>query len=404
MPAAIVLTLILDVAFAIMCFAVDHVNAWEYMHLTTYSLVFLVVFSISALVSGSRLEKAIPEEDKTDEAKKKFKAAKVSSIFFLVTSALILVLILFVFGKRSIGFISVAPFLFGIVGSIAFAISTSRNMYGYREYRKLLKKAKAVDHEEFVTRLQARSKDAEYKALKEEVDAYIEKRKEEERAELHKYDGQLEYEGQSRFDGNFWQYLGWKIVGYFVTLITLGILYPVAVNMMYRWEVKHTVINGRRLSYDGTAGQLLGKWIIWWLLSIVTLGIYALLVPVRIKAWTVKHSTMAGGKEEPSRFIGTAGGYVGMKLLTFLIKVVTLGLLTTVAEAMMIRWTVTRTVYNGYHMTFDGNGGQLFGKYLTWTLLGIITLGIYFLFIPIKLKKWTVKHSQLEAIATEVKD
>ena len=92
-----------------------------------------------------------------------------------------------------------------------------------------------------------------------------------------------------------------------------------------------------------------------------------------------------------------------MLLLTGLIKLITLGLLTPVAQAMMIKWEVNHTTYNGYHVIFDGNGLQLTGKYILWTLLGIVTLGIFFLVIPVRMTKWAVKHSQLEAIVQETK-
>jgi uncharacterized membrane protein YjgN (DUF898 family) len=63
--------------------------------------------------------------------------------------------------------------------------------------------------------------------------------------------------------------------------------------MIYGWETRHTVINGKRLKFDGTGLQLLGSWIKWLLLSIITLGIYALWVPIKIKAWTTKHTSFA---------------------------------------------------------------------------------------------------------------
>ena len=72
----------------------------------------------------------------------------------------------------------------------------------------------------------------------------------------------------SYFDGGLLQLIGWKILGFIITIITLGICYPWAVCMIYRWEAKHTVINGRRLIFDGTALQLFGNWIKWLLLTI----------------------------------------------------------------------------------------------------------------------------------------
>ena len=82
-------------------------------------------------------------------------------------------------------------------------------------------------------------------------------------------------------------------MGVLITTFTLGICYPWALVMIYGWETRHTVINGKRLKFDGTGLQLLGSWIKWLLLSIITLGIYALWVPIKIKAWTTKHTSFA---------------------------------------------------------------------------------------------------------------
>ena len=96
---------------------------------------------------------------------------------------------------------------------------------------------------------------------------------------------------ESYFDGGLFEQIGWYLVGGLITALTLGICYPWALVMNYKWEAKHTVINGRRLSFDGTGGQLLGSWIKWLLLSAITLGIYGLWVPIKIKAWTTKHTS-----------------------------------------------------------------------------------------------------------------
>ena len=71
----------------------------------------------------------------------------------------------------------------------------------------------------------------------------------------------------SYFDGGFLQLIGWKLL--------VGICFPWACCMVYDWETKHTVINGKRLSFDGSAIQLFGNWIKWFLLTLITLGIYS---------------------------------------------------------------------------------------------------------------------------------
>ena len=106
---------------------------------------------------------------------------------------------------------------------------------------------------------------------------------------MSKEKGELE----SYFDGGLLQQIGWSLLGGFITTITLGICYPWAVCMLYNWEIKHTVIEGKRLQFDGTAIGLFGNWIKWLLLTIITLGIYGFWVKIAITKWKTKHTHFA---------------------------------------------------------------------------------------------------------------
>ena len=92
------------------------------------------------------------------------------------------------------------------------------------------------------------------------------------------------------FDGGLLQLIGYNILGILVTIFTLGICLPWAYCMIYRWETKHTVINGHRLEFDGTAVQLFGNWLKWLCLTVITFGIYGFWVNIRLKQWKVKHT------------------------------------------------------------------------------------------------------------------
>ncbi len=97
----------------------------------------------------------------------------------------------------------------------------------------------------------------------------------------------------SYFDGGLLQLIGWNILGFLITVLTLGICFPWAYCMKYNWEIKHTVVEGRRLSFDGSAVGLFGLWIKWLLLSIITLGIYLFWVNISLKKWQVRHTHFA---------------------------------------------------------------------------------------------------------------
>ena len=97
----------------------------------------------------------------------------------------------------------------------------------------------------------------------------------------------------SYFDGGLLQLIGWKLLGFLITFCTLGICFPWAFCMTYRWEAKHTVADGHRLFFDGTALQLFGNWIKWLLLTLVTIGIYGFWLSIALRKWKTKHTHFA---------------------------------------------------------------------------------------------------------------
>lgn len=98
---------------------------------------------------------------------------------------------------------------------------------------------------------------------------------------------------ESYFDGGLVQLVGYKILGTLVTMMTFGICAPWAITMIYNWEIKHTVINGQRLTFDGTATGLFGNWIKWLFLTVITFGIYGFWVGIAIRKWKAKHTHFA---------------------------------------------------------------------------------------------------------------
>jgi uncharacterized membrane protein YjgN (DUF898 family) len=104
-------------------------------------------------------------------------------------------------------------------------------------------------------------------------------------------DVKVEEENLSSFDGGVLGNLGVSIVAGLLCIITLFIATPWAIVFKKRWEVQHTIIDGKRLTFDGTGIQLFGRWILWWFLSIITLSIFAwLALPVSINKWVTKHT------------------------------------------------------------------------------------------------------------------
>lgn len=207
---------------------------------------------------------------------------------------------------------------------------------------------------------------------------------------------ELEYDGASTFDGTVLQRIGWTLLCNFVTFITLGIAYPAALCWKMRWQTKHTVYNGKRLSFDGTGMQLFGKWLLWGLLTIVTLGIYGFWVAKKLEQWKAKHTHISGEYAVlGGTFDGSVFGYLGWNILTALLSILTLGIAVPFVMCWKTKWLCNHRVYDGKRMNFDGNGIQLIGKYLLWLLLTIVTLGIYGLWVQNKLLQWQASHTTL---------
>ena len=97
----------------------------------------------------------------------------------------------------------------------------------------------------------------------------------------------------SKFTGGLLGLIFVYLGQWLLTLVTLGLGAPWAICIKERWVAKHTVIDGRRLTFDGTGGQLFGNYIVWFLLTIVTLGIYSFWLGIKMKQWVTKHTHFA---------------------------------------------------------------------------------------------------------------
>ena len=212
----------------------------------------------------------------------------------------------------------------------------------------------------------------------------------------------MEALGESVFDGRLIQLIGWYIIGFVLSVVTLGLGAPFAKCFILDWRFKHTKINGKRLCFDGNGLQLWGNYIKWTFFTIITLGIFLLFLPVQWNRWVVKHTHYEGNRKPRinySLFDGITWEYIGINVLSFFLTVFSLGILAPFCETLMYSWRVNHTTYDTIDMEFDGKGFQLLGNYIKWTFLCIITLGIYGLWVPIRKIQWEVKHTHEKGYA-----
>lgn len=87
---------------------------------------------------------------------------------------------------------------------------------------------------------------------------------------------------QFAFDGGASTYLGAALLGFLITVVTLGLCYPFALVLRERWRAKHSFIEGRQLIFNGSGWGLFGLWWKWLILIVITIGVYSFWVAPRV--------------------------------------------------------------------------------------------------------------------------
>ena len=211
----------------------------------------------------------------------------------------------------------------------------------------------------------------------------------------------------SYFDGGLLELIGWRILAFLIIGVTLGIATPWAKCMLYSYQFKHTVYNGKRLKFEGTGGDLFVNTFKWVFFSIITLGIYLLFVPVKKTKWVISniHYEDENLIKGESFFDGSTIQLIGVNLLSAILNLVSFGLLYPFTVCFKLRWINKHTVINKKKLVFTGKAINLFGKYILWCFLTIITFGIYGWWLEIKMLKWQSKNVHIKTVGEqEAKD
>lgn len=96
--------------------------------------------------------------------------------------------------------------------------------------------------------------------------------------------------GRFVFDGGVLGYLGTRVLGALVSVLTLGFGFPLALVLVQRWNARHLTVGGRRLVFTGRAGDLFPEWRRSWPLIVVTVGVYAFSVVPKVRSWVWDHT------------------------------------------------------------------------------------------------------------------
>jgi uncharacterized membrane protein YjgN (DUF898 family) len=106
--------------------------------------------------------------------------------------------------------------------------------------------------------------------------------------------------GRFTFNGGAGTYFGTALLGFLITVLTLGICYPFALVLRERWRAKHSFVDGQQLVFTGSAWGLFGRWVLWLLLIIITIGIYSFWVAPRLARWKWESTDFAARMPAPA--------------------------------------------------------------------------------------------------------
>lgn len=103
-------------------------------------------------------------------------------------------------------------------------------------------------------------------------------------------DGEPMYANGSYFDGTALEYFAYSLLSGLMLVFTCGIAYPWVMAMMQDWEMRHQVVNNRRLSFSGTGIGFLGEYLIIAIFTVITCGIYSPWGTVRMNKYVIRHT------------------------------------------------------------------------------------------------------------------
>jgi uncharacterized membrane protein YjgN (DUF898 family) len=209
------------------------------------------------------------------------------------------------------------------------------------------------------------------------------------------------------FTGTGGQLLGKMLVGYLLTLITLGIYMPWFICSMMNFIASQVTFGPTqrgtiRFRFDGKGGELFVTFLVGYLLTLVTIGIYMPWFICKLQKFYADNTaiTTDDGSEYKPRFDGKGGDLFVTFLVGYLLTLVTIGIYMPWFICKLNKWFAqnTKITKQGQEvggMDFTGQGGELFVTFLVGYLLTMITFGIYMAWFQVKMLKFNAEHNKI---------
>lgn len=184
--------------------------------------------------------------------------------------------------------------------------------------------------------------------------------------------------------------------GWLLTAITFGIYLPwFLVGLIKLVAGKVTIRVGEdelNVAYTGTGGELFKRGLVGYLLSIITLGIYLPWFIVDLVKFHQSHTTAvrSDGRVFKLNSALTGGELFKTFLVNYLLTMVTFGIyapwmMCNVQRVVLGATTIRENDRVVGTVAYTGQGGELFKTFLVGYLLTMITLGIYGFWFQVKL-------------------
>ena len=206
------------------------------------------------------------------------------------------------------------------------------------------------------------------------------------------------------FSGTGGNFLVKYLVGYLLTLVTFGLYAPFFLVSLIQFFVENT--SGRThdrktvsLRFNGSGGQLFVNMLVGYVLTIITLGIYFPWFYCSLINWFTE-STQAdieGSETIHLSFTGRGGSLLVTVLIGYLLTAITFGIYGFWFQVNMFKFLYGNTVVatsNGkrYKLAFSGTGGQNLLLSLKGVVLCFLTLGIYIFWFTVEQTKFQLEN------------
>jgi uncharacterized membrane protein YjgN (DUF898 family) len=209
------------------------------------------------------------------------------------------------------------------------------------------------------------------------------------------------------FSGTGGEMFGKLIVGWLLTMITVGIYASWFLAGLYKYMYSKitfgpTARGNVRFEFTGTGGELFMTLFVGQVLTMLTLGIYTPWFITNLIRFMADHSvaTTEDGTRYQLKYDGTGGSMLATILVGGFLCAITAGIYTPwfLCKLQKAIYSQTRVLENGQSsggFDFVGNGGDLFGQYLVGAILTALTAGIYMAWFQVRLNKFMLANTKV---------